>query len=431
MKRFFSLLLLSFLFLSLWTEEQVSFSMTKLIGNDTISMYFIIDDVEFKYVRLSEKKGNIYANGESIDSTGINLWTNQYSCLFYRNKVYFNTLYPYDSIKHFMQKKLVYSIADGKVTTFDYSFDYDMHMNPYKCEQRYAKVYRFNPETGKQTLFADLWNEVEKIEYIDGREGAEEDIEHIFFINENSAFISLCYSDGSSGDGCTSIKYFLVYGPNNQIEITKKISPKTEMGWKVKNYKSEIQFISNDNKYLKDNCWISTYNKNIRKGFDGYISRLFDVEFNYISNLLTMHNYTTSGINIQKGNIQNYFMRSIIDSRDSTNLIYGQYPHKSYIIPYKFNPTLELGMYKVYNNELLAMNDLKGLGKYELGILRNLIFAKHNYAFSSDFYQAYFNLYEFYGEEDKRKTRLKNIDHLLTEIDKANIKCIKGIETKE
>jgi len=79
---------------------------------------------------------------------------------------------------------------------------------------------------------------------------------------------------------------------------------------------------------------------------------------------------------------------------------------------------------------MLKKEDLKGFGKYELGILRNLIFAKYNYAFSSEFYQAYFNLYEFYGNKEAQKSRVKDVNNKLTETDKANIKLIKEIEAQ-
>ncbi|MCB9002687.1 MAG: YARHG domain-containing protein, partial [Bacteroidales bacterium] len=93
-------------------------------------------------------------------------------------------------------------------------------------------------------------------------------------------------------------------------------------------------------------------------------------------------------------------------------------------------PKLDIAMYKAYNDTLLTNDEVAGFGKYELGILRNLIFAKHNYDFSTEFYQAYFNLYAFYNNEEMRKTRTKDVNGKLTETDKANLKLIKEQEAK-
>jgi hypothetical protein len=413
--------------LPLWANGQIPFSMTKLIENDTISMYSIVDNVEFKYVQVPKKIEQIYANDVSIDTTGINLSASQYArLLLYNNKVYFNTMYQYDIKKHPKEKKLVYSIKDGDVMIYDYAFDYDFQMIPYKIDKRYAKIYHFDPETGKQTLFADFWDIVQKLVYdIDGKEGADEDIEQIVFIDNNYAYIALCYNDGSSGDGCTSNQYFIVNASNSKIDITKKIRPKINTDESLNYYRSEMQFVSTDRKYIKDLCNMSIFNIKTQKwGFSGKISRLFDIQFNYIGDLLYL-SPKIRGINIQKGIIQNYFLDSNTDTQDSTKKVGNNYANKYVMIPYTFNPTLELAMYKLYNSNLLTKEDIKGLEDYELGILRNLIFAKYNYAFTSEFYQAYFNLYEFYKDENKQKSRLKDVSHLLTETDEENIEFIK------
>jgi hypothetical protein len=126
------------------------------------------------------------------------------------------------------------------------------------------------------------------------------------------------------------------------------------------------------------------------------------------------------GINQQQGKIVNYFMSSYLDEDDNNKVI----------VPYVFDLHLDTLMYNVYYGKMLTKEEVQGFGKYELGILRNLIFAKYNYAFTSEFYQAYFNLYEFYGNDRKRKTRVTNITSLLTETDKTNIKLIKEAEVK-
>ncbi|MBL6445366.1 YARHG domain-containing protein [Fulvivirga sp. 29W222] len=63
------------------------------------------------------------------------------------------------------------------------------------------------------------------------------------------------------------------------------------------------------------------------------------------------------------------------------------------------------------------MEDLNKLNEEDLSILKNVVFAKHNYGFSSEFYQAYFNLFHFYNTDEKRKNRTKDILGLLTKSD--------------
>ena len=87
-------------------------------------------------------------------------------------------------------------------------------------------------------------------------------------------------------------------------------------------------------------------------------------------------------------------------------------------------------MYKAHQNERLTKDDIKGLDLYSLGILRNSIFAKYNYAFNSEFYQAYFNLFAFYNHYEKKGKRTKNVDDKLTETDKANVAFILNAEKK-
>jgi hypothetical protein len=393
--------------------------------------YSILDTleiVEITYPKKSKVQYQITINGFPLDTIN-NVVLSTSPPLVFNDKVYFNTNAYVNDINKY-QKKILYFINNRNIQLFDYVFDYDVWMVSYISDWRSAKIHLFNPETGKRTLFVDFWDIVEKSINNDGKEWSDEEFEQIFFLNKNQALVTLCYDAGIYGDHfCDRTRHFLISN-KQRVEITQKIRPGMKEGERLKDYSSEMQFISNDGKYIKDNCYVnisreikSEHFSRFRESDAGKISRLFDIQFNFIGNLLYMNNPYIKGVNIQKGEIKNYFLGTITDAKERG-------ANKSVIIPYKFNPTLELAMYKAYHNGLLVMEDIKGLEEYELGILRNLIFAKHNYAFSSEFYQAYFNLYEFYGDDKKRKTREENVDHLLTETDKANIKCIREIETK-
>lgn len=94
------------------------------------------------------------------------------------------------------------------------------------------------------------------------------------------------------------------------------------------------------------------------------------------------------------------------------------------IIPYKLSYPLEILMYKVYHGREVEKQTVQKLGLYELLILKNMVFAKHNYAFDKPFYQAFFNLFDFYNSDEMRKARTKEVSPLLSEVDKKNLKLI-------
>lgn len=173
-----------------------------------------------------------------------------------------------------------------------------------------------------------------------------------------------------------------------------------------------IHVLCADESYLETKCW------------DFHIR---DYDMNIIGTALE-RKFSKYGANISEGRIFCYYVSSTLNDAD-----YNVQPIKygtEVIIPYKFNPQLEIQMYRAYNDTLLSEADIEGLGKYELGILRNLLFAKHNYAFKSEFYQAYFNMYEFYNSQKMRTTRKANVDNELTANDKANIALIRKMEAK-
>lgn len=90
---------------------------------------------------------------------------------------------------------------------------------------------------------------------------------------------------------------------------------------------------------------------------------------------------------------------------------------------------LERQLFKVFENIEIDI-DYNKLSKFELGIIKNMIFAKHNYAFSDPYYQAYFNLYSFYNTDEMRKVRTKDVNNKLTEADNVNLAQIKKVLKK-
>ncbi len=92
------------------------------------------------------------------------------------------------------------------------------------------------------------------------------------------------------------------------------------------------------------------------------------------------------------------------------------------LIAHKYSLSFDRSLKIIFDNLELNQNSLSLLSIYELNLLKNFIFAKHNYQFDTLYYQAFFNLFEFYSRQ--KENRVKEINHLLTESDKSNLKLI-------
>jgi hypothetical protein len=164
--------------------------------------------------------------------------------------------------------------------------------------------------------------------------------------------------------------------------------------------------------------------------------RYYDLSGNYV--FLTEHILTSDfhifskrlyqryndiyGLVIMKGEIKQLILYSCLDSKDNET------DGNNVLIPFIPNPYREKALYEIYENIELKAEDLKQLDAFDLRILRNMIFAKHNYAFKDKFLQAYFNLYGFYGYDEKQKSRVTDINKLLTPADNKNLELIRQAE---
>ncbi|MFP4019848.1 MAG: DUF4652 domain-containing protein [Bacteroidales bacterium] len=102
------------------------------------------------------------------------------------------------------------------------------------------------------------------------------------------------------------------------------------------------------------------------------------------------------------------------------------------IIPLKYTSFYAKALAKVKEDKKLIKKEINELKEINLLILKNFVFAKYNYAFNSNFYQAYFNLLPIYQYETYQDEKTKNVNSLLTETDKYNLKLIKEeIERRE
>lgn len=365
---------------------------------DTLLYYSIIDNNEIKAVSPENGKYFVYVNGASIDSNGLKM--NDLPIAF-NGVVFFNSK---SSLSN--QYKKVF-FKNNKSETYSSVFSYDNGLKHlYKIGSDLLKIYSFNPITSESKLYCDFGDVIQKEVTDEGEEPLEEIVD-VFFITPTSCIVKICFFGPYSS--CWKSRYFLVKDDGYKEEITAKFNYKTDK--EIESFTSSIQFVSNG--FVREKIDLQVIENKSYHQLQN--NRLFDNDFSVVSELLYM-TPQLRGVNSKNGNVQFYYLRSIVNNQ------------KSVLLPYKFIPELDLAMYKAYNNSTLSKEDIKGFGKYELGILRNLIFAKHNYDFSSEFYQAYFNLYAFYNATEMRNTRTKDVNEKLTGTDKVNLGLIKSME---
>lgn len=384
---------------------------------DSISFYVKIDQDEFiqraipTYLPYREKtrlkKERIYFNRSLIDSTGLSFSEVKYvnGALVGRHG---NGLYK---IGKQGVERINLSIGSERIIE-----DIDSY---FLVGIAGTAVYELNPNTLQKDFLFDMKNSVCTTPPCYGFDNRE-DINSIFSIHANSLFIQTCVTDDNSPE-CGFIGYYIYDRKNNQIEniterVKKYIDPKCK-----ETERSEVFIKSNDGQFLR------AYTEKISDYCTADIDKswLADATLNYNGDLLCLgEKYfginppAIGGFTIQNNAIDSYYFFSKLDNG------------KQVIVPYKFLPNLEKSMLKAYSNGNIERDEIIGLGKDELAILRNLIFAKHNYDFDSDFYKAYFNLYCFYNTDEMRSSRTKDINNKLTDNDKKNLNLIKSLEGK-
>jgi hypothetical protein len=146
---------------------------------------------------------------------------------------------------------------------------------------------------------------------------------------------------------------------------------------------------------------------------------ILDKEFNIFSKINEFCFTNIYGFVFSNNEIKQLIVYSILDSKDNKKDNIGV------LIPFTPDPFKEKAMYGIYENKELTISDLEQFDAFDLRLLRNMVFAKHNYAFKDKFLQAYFNLYSFYRRN--YNNRLTDVNDLLTLEDKKNLELIQKI----
>jgi len=143
---------------------------------------------------------------------------------------------------------------------------------------------------------------------------------------------------------------------------------------------------------------------------------LLDNSFQSIGLLMQRDDCKGAGFPLDVNQIFFYF-RSNLDRKQRFRLV-------NVLISYKPIKEVEFNIFRIYNDSLVNKKDFPVLNKDDLLLLKNMVFAKHNYKFDMEYYQAFFNLFSFYNSDKDRQKRTKEVNHLLTEMDKKNLQLI-------
>lgn len=348
------------------------------------------------YLNLNNKKDKIY--GTSVFQLKT---SNEYGA------DYNNNIYEIDFKKE----------SIGKVTTF-HNVPLLLGDQYYYTKERNndSTLYKIDPATGERTVFTDaLPYVIDTCNYCTGA--------HILNFLEfgnvwqlsDSTFI-MQFADCSAD--CGNYRYLLY---NHESKKYNKISRYDSLR------QEDIKMDRINNHYESNFLWLDIKMRDL-SGKYSYVHEsmimedrieneyIIDASANLITPAVKKHQFSPN-YNYQDGKVVSVMAHTVLDNG------------KKVFVPYKFTLRLERSFYRIYNGQEILKEDLKQFGEYELSILKNFIFAKHNYDFDTEFYQAYFNLFEFYNDEKKRGSRTKNMNGLLTEADTKNLEVInKGLK---
>lgn len=395
----------------------------------------VIDQPYEKFIRIDEhifyelnkKKKRLYLDNKLIDSTGVK----PYYMYIYKGDLlgYFFDLKNYYSIKiNLLAKSLsmksyplrdsiiIYENLNGELYGADEIYHSDVEKKKYndglisegeyleKSEHPYGrKIYKLNPYTlEKEKLLFDLDSALSDnkldLKY--------HEVDQLFNLGKtNKLLISTTYCLG----GCESYNYFIYDKKTGILKHDNKLI-QNEPNNEYYNVRFELTDISED-------YFIGEYYDRYVKNEDHKGWFIFNSNLDIVTRILP-HSYYNRGYNFSRNKVISCNMKSNLDD------------NKEVIIVYKFSLPLERSFYRIYKNEELIKDDISQCDKYELNLLKNMLFAKYNYKFIDIFYQAYFNMFEFYNSEDKKTTRLTKVDYLFTEIDKKNLKTIETALSK-
>ncbi|MDA3891177.1 MAG: YARHG domain-containing protein [Salinivirgaceae bacterium] len=379
-------------------ESDIEFC--SVINGDTILQKKV--DKALRRKKADNKTSYIFFNGEPIDSTGIRF--SSYPFLIGKEICFYHG--KQDEIYGYIPEERL-EVKSGDMQNLNY------HRN-FITTRVDDKIFLVN------SSFSEYVEEMDVKEFVNKEVTLGGDYESL------ASYYKLCDIEyalikATCNISCWDYEVYIYNLANKEYKRIDWISkgegvPGVKFGIVLSNRESTycLAYIVNSNDSNKNGEWLlddqlNPISKTLSKHqirFDGYNGNL-NKDYNFPK---------VAGVNYKQDQIDFYYLSVVLDNKDVV------------FVPYDLNVSLELLLYNAYHNRILTKEDLKGFGEYEFGIIRNLIFAKYNYDFTSEFYQAYFNLFAFYNAPEMRKSRTKDVNSKLTEADKANLELIKSME---
>lgn len=373
---------------------------TILYDSDSLNYYFIQEtdtlyEVNIAHYAPRKKKERdrlYYLNENLFDSTGINF---RYYPHRHKNKF---RGYQVNSLDYIYK---IYSFEIGKPFTLiketpSYvSMSYHFGVDPDSNLDAVLSI----KESGQVDTFADLSS---KFEYYETLRSADQ-IWSLTEIDDNAVIVEGCPWDG----GCSYYRYF--YASSDTLYELSFDNLRTDVQTRTSKEEESFRVNFYFSHYDYDFLMAAVDYGNLPKNTDLIFSKDLEDTTHIIKKLQP---WEIMGENIQEGKNQFFYLRSQLDNGEKV------------IVSYKVDKAFEMIAYQVFKGHMIIKDQVRAFDKDQLGILKNLVFAKHNYAFSTDFYQAYFNLFEFYHDEKRRTIRTKNMEGLLTEADTKNLEVI-------
>lgn len=264
-----------------------------------------------------------------------------------------------------------------------------------------GKAYFIVPETG-EIVSNDYVNNEIKTYSIQEILNVDEHFRPLFVLKLKGEEMLIC--SGYFGDGVYyNVEYHIFNEVNNQ---NTKITPTGNLAKVLREHVGMLRFYD------------------IQKRYAFFLNGILDSNYNFFSGFLDIAALSITDFVIEEGEIIQLLVSSPLDEpvgrwNDSRQRVR---------IPYVPCAYREKAMYIIYHNKTLSHDELSRFDYHDLRLMRNMVFAKHNYDFNATYLKAYFNLYEFY--RNGYNNRIRDVNHLLTPTDKANLEVIRAAEER-
>lgn len=410
---FFSIIIMKLFYFTTFGQELTvgrkiyssSDSAIYLIDKERLNYYggYLLDGSLFEFVRSKRSKLIAYKDRVPVDT----LENEKYSIFNYSGENFFVTSEGFLIIGHGEQDTLGIYSFDKTRNKFSLKFsEYDFSTfdligghfwGYYHTLEKGKGLFKLNVSNFKITKAIDFKP------FISEQSGITE------IFNYGSGSKILVKTGESNADGFDDVKFFIYDVEDNSVsEVTEK---------------------------FKKFCWLQNENNTFMQVMDNYSGILSSYMLVFgdgcvkqsrppflINEDIEVVEESIIAVNPPNGMIYNgeefvgIFVNSMLDQK------------KSVIVKIPKIPSLELSLLlkKIYSDIPLIEIDLENTSKYCLNILKNFIYAKHNYKFTDLYWEAYLNQYDFYSDFffKKKMERLPDVAGLLTSNDEISLALI-------